>query len=77
MTDETIIVMDDGSQWRPSTSVDTVRCVHCDNAVDTPEEVATYPHGNCPACNGSWTGTERRDTAITVTAPQAVRATTL
>jgi uncharacterized paraquat-inducible protein A len=76
MTDKTIIVMDDGSQWAPSTSTDTVCCVHCGNEVDTPEEVATYPHGNCPSCNGSWTGAEQRSTTIVVTAPQAVRATT-
>lgn len=69
MTD-TILIMDNGSKWRPSTSSDTVHCANCDNAVDTPEEVASYPDGNCPDCGQSWTGSERRSTAITVTAPE-------
>jgi hypothetical protein len=77
MTNETVIVMDDGSQWAPSTSTDIVRCVRCGNAVDTPEEISTYPHGNCPVCNGSWTGAEQRSTTIVVTAPQAIVASTL
>ena len=33
---DTIITMADGSRWKPSTSSDTVHCVNCDNAVDTP-----------------------------------------
>ena len=52
MTD-TIITMKDGSKWKPSTSSDTVHCVNCDNAVDTPEEVSSYPEGKCPDWCGS------------------------
>ena len=50
MSDETIIIMDDGGRFRPSTSVDKIQCHNCDNLVDTPEEVASYPDGNCPDC---------------------------
>ena len=67
-----IIQMADGSRWKPSTSSDTVHCVSCDNAVDTPEEIASYPNGNCPDCGESWTGSEKRSTSITVTAPEAI-----
>lgn len=73
MSDATIIVMGNGTRWKPSTSSDTVHCVSCDNAVDTPEEIATYPTGNCPQCGNPWTGSERRSTSIIVTAPEAVR----
>ena len=69
---DTILTMANGSKWKPSTISDTVHCVNCDNAVDTPEEVATYPNGNCPDCGQSWTGAERRSTSITVTAPEAI-----
>jgi predicted RNA-binding Zn-ribbon protein involved in translation (DUF1610 family) len=69
----TIIQMPDGSRWKPSTSSDKVHCKHCGNAVDTPEEILSYPNGNCPDCGQSWTGSERRSTSITVTAPEAVR----
>jgi hypothetical protein len=48
MTDKTIITMPNGSKWLPSTSTDIVHCVNCSNAVDTPEEIASYPDGNCP-----------------------------
>ena len=68
-----IITMADGSQWLPSSSKNTVQCASCDNFVDTPEEVSTYPAGNCPSCNNPWTGAERRDTVIYVTLPQAMR----
>jgi len=69
---DTILTMANGSKWKPSTSSDTVHCVNCDNAVDTPEEIASYPTGNCPDCGESWTGKERRSTSITVTAPEAI-----
>ena len=59
--------------WRPSTSSDIVYCVNCTNAVDTPEEIASYPHGICPQCGQAWTGAEKRSTTITVTAPEAIR----
>jgi len=71
MTDQ-IIVMPDGSRWKPSTSSDTVHCVSCNNAVDTPEEVLTYPSGNCPDCGNPWTGAERRSTLIRVTMPMKI-----
>lgn len=75
MTD-TIITMSDGSRWKPSTSSDMVHCMNCENAVDTPEEVASYPTGICPDCGQSWTGSERRSTSIIVTAPQAIQGDT-
>jgi predicted RNA-binding Zn-ribbon protein involved in translation (DUF1610 family) len=68
----TIIRMPDGSCWKPATSSDTVHCIGCGNAVDTPEEIASYPDGNCPDCGGAWTGAEVRSTSITVTAPEAI-----
>jgi predicted RNA-binding Zn-ribbon protein involved in translation (DUF1610 family) len=71
-----IIVMPDGTRWKPSTSRDMVHCVNCDNAVDTPEEVLSYPSGNCPDCGQSWTGSERRSTSIIVTAPEAIQGDT-
>ena len=46
MTD--ILIMPDGSKWKPSTSTDLVECANCNNAVDTPEEIASYPDGNYP-----------------------------
>ena len=70
--DEHIIVIGDGSKFRPSASVDTLRCHHCDNVVDTPEEVASYPDGECPDCGKSWTDETKRHTAITVTAPEPI-----
>ena len=72
MTDQTVIEMVDGSKWSPSTSSDTVHCSNCGNAVDTPEEIATYPAGTCPDCGESWTGAERKDVSIVVTMPQAL-----
>ena len=69
---ETIIIMADGSKWRPSTSRDVVSCVSCDNEVDTQEEVLSYPTGNCPNCGNPWTGSEKRSTMITVTMPQGL-----
>ena len=71
MSDQ-VIIMPNGSRWRPSTSQDMVHCANCDNAVDTPEEVLSYPSGNCPDCGQSWTGSERRSTSIIVTAPEAI-----
>ena len=72
MSDGTVINMPDGSKWRPATSKDTVHCANCDNKVDTPEELASYPHGNCPVCGSSWTGSEKRSTMIQVTMPESI-----
>jgi hypothetical protein len=72
-----MITMPDGSQWLPATSSDKVHCVNCGNAVDTPEEVASYPNGKCPDCGQSWTGAERRDTNIQVTVPKPLGGATL
>jgi uncharacterized paraquat-inducible protein A len=77
MSDETIITMPDGGKFRPATSVDSVQCHNCDNLVDTPEEVASYPDGTCPQCGESWTADTKRHTAITVTMPQAASGSTL
>ena len=71
MTDQ-IITMPDGTQWKPSTSSDTVHCMNCENAVDTPEEIASYPDGNCPDGGQSWTGNERKSTTIQVTVPEKI-----
>ena len=76
MTD-TIITMSNGSQWRPSSSADTVHCINCENLVDTPEEIASYPDGNCPDCGQSWTGSEKRSTNVQVTMPVAISGSTL
>ena len=69
---ETIITMSNGSRWRPSTSQDLIHCASCDNAVDTPEEIASYPNGNCPNCGHAWTGSEAKGIRISVTAPEAL-----
>ncbi len=71
MTDQ-IITMPNGTQWKPSTSSDTVHCMNCENVVDTPEEIASYPDGNCPDCGQGWTGNERKNTTIQVTVPEQI-----
>ena len=58
--------------WLPATTRDLVECVSCENSVDTPEEIASYPNGNCPQCGNPWTGSEKRSTIIQVTAPEAL-----
>ena len=70
MTD--ILIMPDGSRWKPSTSTDLVECANCGNLVDTPAEIASYPDGNCPECGNPWTGGENRSTTITVTMPEQI-----
>jgi predicted RNA-binding Zn-ribbon protein involved in translation (DUF1610 family) len=72
MIDDTIITMANGSKWKPSTSQDIIHCANCGNAVDTPEEVLSYPSGNCPDCGNSWTGEESKSTIIQVTMPQSI-----
>ena len=75
MTD-TILTMSDGSTWTPASSSDTLHCANCENEVDTPEEIASYPEGNCPDCGQNWTGAERRSTSIQVTVPQSIQGGT-
>jgi predicted RNA-binding Zn-ribbon protein involved in translation (DUF1610 family) len=65
--------MPNGSRWKPASSSDTVHCKNCNNAVDTPEEIASYPTGNCPDCGEAWTGAENRSTSILVTAPEPIK----
>ena len=72
MSDDTVITMADGSKWSPSTSRDLIHCANCGNAVDTPEEILSYPSGNCPDCGNSWTGDESKSTIIQVTMPQSI-----
>ena len=72
MSDNTIFTMDDGSKWKPSTSRDLIHCANCGNAVDTPEEIQSYPGGNCPDCGNSWTGEESKSTIIQVTMPESI-----
>ena len=69
---DTILTMANGSQWKPSTSQDLIHCASCDNAVDTSEEIASYPDGNCPECGNNWTGSEAKGVRISVTAPEAI-----
>ena len=73
---DTVIKMQDGGLWRPSTSTDSIQCHNCDNVVDTPAEVASYPDGNCPDCGETWTERTKRHTAITVTMPEAINGGT-
>ena len=73
MSDNTVITMPNGSKWRPSTSVDKVQCVSCGNIVDTPEEIASYPNGECTECGSLWTGEENRSTIIQVTMPDSIK----
>ena len=70
------IIMPDGSRWSPSSSTDVVKCANCENEVDTPAEIASYPDGNCPDCGESWTGSEVRKTTILVTAPAQISGDT-
>jgi hypothetical protein len=70
---DAVSTMADGSRWKPSVTSDTVYCKGCSNAVDTSEDILSYPAGNCPDCGDPWTGAERRSTTILVTAPEAVR----
>lgn len=67
---DTIITMDDGGRFYPSSSTDSVQCNNCDNIVDTPAEIASYPDGNCPDCGKAWTDAKQH-TSITVSMPQA------
>ncbi len=69
---DTILKMANGSKWKPSTSQDLIHCASCDNAVDTPEEIASYPDGNCLQCGNNWTGSEAKGVRISVTAPEAI-----
>lgn len=71
-----IIDMPDGGRWLPSTSTETIKCASCDNVVDTVDERASYPDGNCPECDNPWTGKERKDAVICVTMPQAISGET-
>ena len=73
---DTIITLPDGSTWSPSSSTETVSCANCENEVDTPEEIASYPDGNCPDCGESWTVSESRSTNIRVTAPDPISGAT-
>ena len=72
---DTVLIMDDGSRWSPSSSVELIQCATCDNLVDTPEEAAAYPDGNCPNCNNPWA--EKRSTTISVTMPVSLGGGTL
>jgi len=58
-------------QWIPAKTTDKVECVNCGNEVDTPEEILSYPSGNCPQCGNTWTGSEKRSTMIEVATPIA------
>lgn len=71
------LTMPNGAKYLPATSVDIVSCATCSNEVDTPEEIASYPAGNCPQCGNPWTGTETKSTKIMVTMPVALGGATM
>ena len=73
---DTVINMPDGTTWSPSSSDDVVQCANCQNEVDTPAEIASYPDGDCPDCGEPWTGFEVRKTTISVTAPAKISGAT-
>jgi predicted RNA-binding Zn-ribbon protein involved in translation (DUF1610 family) len=73
---DTVITMDDGGRFYPSSSTDSVQCSSCDNVVDTPSEVASYPDGDCPQCGNAWTAEAKRHTSITVSMPEAINGGT-
>ena len=56
---DTVITMDDGGRFYPSSSTDSVQCSSCDNVVDTPSEVASYPDGD--ALNAVMLGRQRQN----------------
>ena len=58
---DTVINMPDGSRWSPSSSTDVVKCANCENEVDTPAEIASYPDGDCPDCGEPWTGSGKKN----------------
>ena len=72
MSDTSIITLEDGSKWRPSTSKDLVSCAFCTNIGDTPAEIASWPKGKCPDCGITWTGNEKRSTVISVPVPESI-----
>ena len=72
MSDDTILIMLNGCKQKSSISQDLIHCASCDNAVDTPEEIASYPSGNCPQCGNPWTGSESKSVRIFATAPEAI-----
>ena len=69
---ETILTMDNGSQWTPVKTTESIGCASCDNIVDTPEEVASYPNGNCPQCGNTWTGAESKHVQVFVASPEPI-----
>jgi predicted RNA-binding Zn-ribbon protein involved in translation (DUF1610 family) len=77
MADETVITTPNGSRWSPAASTDLVHCQSCNNAVDTPEEIASYPDGNCPQCGSAWTGSEGRGVVISVASPAPLGGETM
>jgi uncharacterized paraquat-inducible protein A len=76
MTDEPL-TMPNGAQYLPATTRESKSCTNCDNIVDTPEELLSYPSGNCPQCGNPWTGAEPHNVEITVTMPVALGGGTM
>ena len=71
----TVITMPDGSKWHPASSTDTVEC-KCGERTLSQAEVDNYPSGTCSECGEAWTGSEKRSTSISVTAPTAISGET-
>ena len=72
MSDESIITLEDGSKWRPSTSTDSVSCALCPNVVDTPQRLRLGRRVIVLICGNPWTGNEKRSTVISVTVPESI-----
>ncbi len=77
MSEETVIQMGNGGLWRPSSSRTYLICVKCNNEVDTPEEIRSYPDGQCPQCGSNWTRTESLNTVVQVTMPESIKGGTI
>ena len=71
MSDDTILIMSNGSKWKPSTSQDLIRVLLVIMQL-IPQEIASYPDGNCPQCGNTWTGSESKGVRIFATAPEAI-----
>jgi|TARA_R110000823_G_scaffold2684_4_gene10768 predicted RNA-binding Zn-ribbon protein involved in translation (DUF1610 family) len=59
------------------TSFNKIVCSGCDNQVDTPEEISSYPEGNCPECGDPWTGDESKHASVMATMPVSAGGDTL
>jgi hypothetical protein len=68
----TILTLPEDRGRDASAGTDKVYCEGCDNVVDSPDTIASYPSGECPQCGTAWTGKEKRSTLIQVTMPESI-----